>query len=691
MSRARNSDEHTAVQLFPFVAVLLCTMGSLMVLLVVIARSARVHAIEAAATTRAAAAAKTAVSPAEEIAAKKKLEQIAGFRSQLEAIRAQAAEKLRQDQLRLSHLEDHMQRLRDQLASLQLAAAELNSLEGEHYDDRQQAEREIERLQQLIAESRKTIDGLRAEMKQRPKSYAIVPYQGNRGTSRRPIYIECFENEVVLQPEGVKLTLDDFRPPIGPGNPLVAALRAAREYIHRIESNPAVGKEAEPYPLIIVRPKGIRCYYAVREAIQSWDSEFGYELVEDDWNLKFSAADPQLASLEYQATELARNRLKALAAAAPGAYRAYRSYGDDEEYAEYNDEPSGYGSQGDRPETGQRDAGDTFVTTERGRFGSQPGGSAVGGSAPGGSQPGSSRAGVYLGDSTGTVGTGGELIGGVGAGDAVHGAPIGQDGADAAGHRTARNGAGASATDDDNRAIGNDGASGGVRDGATLADKDANQSSVGQANDDRYAAGGSQTQASPGASQGGISQSSQSATPLQAAGPESPESSVTASSESDADRELDELARQAAAKASCRGERPTKTTKARGKNWAIASAGPGMIPIRRTIQVVIREDALAILDEQSATKAAVTGREFKFQDSPEAAYEEMMTALEAKIKDWGMAGDGLYWRPVVELKVGVGGERRTSGLLRLLRNGGFEVRNGSVARQDEGGANGANR
>ena len=61
-------------------------------------------------------------------------------------------------------------------------------------------------------------------MKQRPKSYAIVPYQGRQGTSRRPIYIECRANDVILQPEGVKLTIDDFRPPIGPGNPLVAAL-----------------------------------------------------------------------------------------------------------------------------------------------------------------------------------------------------------------------------------------------------------------------------------------------------------------------------------------------------------------------------------------------------------------------------------------------------------------------------------
>jgi hypothetical protein len=160
----------------------------------------------------------------------------------------------------------------------------------------------------------------------------------------------------------------------------------------------------------------------------------------------------------------------------------------------------------------------------------------------------------------------------------------------------------------------------------------------------------------------------------------------------DAEQQLDRMARQAAADDCENCDQPHSATKARGANWAIASAGPGMIPIRRTIQVVIREDALAVLDEHSATNAAtVTGREFQFQDSPEVAYEKALTAIEAEIKDWGMAGDGLYWRPVVELKVGAGGERRTSDWLRLLKNGGFEVRNSSVARQDEGGASGANR
>ena len=683
MSRAKHPEHLNAVQLFPFVAVLLCTMGSLLVLLVGVARSSKVRAVETAvaeqAAARAAAAAKVKLSPEEEAAAKKELGKIAAFQSELGAVRTKAAEQLRQDQLRLSHLEDHMQRLREQLDSLKLTAAELNSLAGEHYDDRQQAQREIERLQQLIEESRQTIDELRAEMKRRPKSYAIVPYQGHRGTFRRPIYIECCENEVILQPEGVKLSMDDFRPPIGPGNPLVAALRAAREYILRYESSAATGKEAEPYPLIIVRPKGVPFYYGVREAIQSWDSEFGYELVEEDWDLKYSPADPQLASLEYQAADLARNRLRALAAAAPQAYGAYRSFGDEDDEGGEEDggeEESRQVNHGGPQGTGRRGGGGAFVVVDRGGFGGQPGGDALGAAGLGAGAPGAGGSGE-TGATNGTGGPGG--AGGAGGSGNSGGPALGGP---SGGSQTTITGVVADGTSGGTRATATGGATG------SAGSSTQGEAVAGQATDDRYASKDPNAGVSPNTPQSARSTNQQSQEPL----PEGAATSVSAVAGDDAEQQLDDMARQAAANPSGDGEKRHGATKARGKNWAIANGGPGMIPIRRTIQVVIREDALAILPEQSATNdAAAAGREFPLQDVPEGAYEDMVAALEARIKDWGMAGQGLYWRPVVEMKVGAGGDRRASDLMRLLKNSGIEVRNGSVARQDEGGTSGANR
>ena len=57
-------------------------------------------------------------------------------------------------------MEDHIRRLHERIQALQSAAVELKALEQEHYDDHQQAEREIDRLHKLIADSKKSIDAL---------------------------------------------------------------------------------------------------------------------------------------------------------------------------------------------------------------------------------------------------------------------------------------------------------------------------------------------------------------------------------------------------------------------------------------------------------------------------------------------------------------------------------------------------
>ena len=149
----------------------------------------------------------------------------------------------------------------------------------------------------------------------------MVPYEGPNGTFRRPIYVECVENEVILQPEGVRISRDDLRPPYGPGNPLAAALALRRDHFVRLHPNEGQSRDTEPYPLLLVRPDGLLMYDRARKAIEAGDFDFGFELVEADWKLKYPAADPQLAGVEQQAIEQARVRQEVLAAAAPRAYR----------------------------------------------------------------------------------------------------------------------------------------------------------------------------------------------------------------------------------------------------------------------------------------------------------------------------------------------------------------------------------
>ena len=295
MSRTRPADGPT-VSLFPFLAVLLCTMGSLLVLLVLFSRSARQGA-------ESDASADIADMEVARDSLRWRLEQLAG-------VRDRTASDLEAARLQLAGVEDHTRTLTDEFEKLEKLLAQLEA------DGSRAGGADLESLEARVANARESLDKARAEAGKKPPAYAVVPYVGRNGTHRRPLYIECSLDGVFLQPEGVRLSPGDFEGPPGPGNPLACALRAAREHIARspsASSDPA----AQPYPLLLVRPSGVMAYYAAREAIQSWGSDFGYQLIEEDWTLTFPPRDPALAEVEKRAIDEARQRLAWLAEVRP--------------------------------------------------------------------------------------------------------------------------------------------------------------------------------------------------------------------------------------------------------------------------------------------------------------------------------------------------------------------------------------
>src|SRR3954466_9456961 len=212
MSRARVHEVSSPISLFPFIGILLCTMGALLVILVAVSRSAKNTAVREVQSQK-----HSDVKAATE-GTNKKIAEVQTYIGSLSDLRGKAETRLHDEQTRLSNMEDHIRRLHERIEALQSAAVELKSLEQEHYDDHQQAAREIERLHKLIADSKKAVAALQETGDKKSRSYAVVPYEGPNGTYRRPIYIECVKGELVLQPEGVRLTADDLRPPVRPGN-----------------------------------------------------------------------------------------------------------------------------------------------------------------------------------------------------------------------------------------------------------------------------------------------------------------------------------------------------------------------------------------------------------------------------------------------------------------------------------------
>ncbi|MCA9239849.1 MAG: hypothetical protein KDA37_06605, partial [Planctomycetales bacterium] len=310
MSRLESRDNSATVSLFPFLAVLLCTMGGLVVLLVAMS-----HASREIAKRSQAAAEQAAAQPPQDEAVKQELAEIAAYAARLEQAERQFTEQIQRDKARIAAAEAHLRKLQEEAELAHASLAELEDKESQHYDDRAQAERELARLERLIVDTQAEIEQLKVDQEGRGQSYSIVPYVGTGGTRRHPIYIECLRDKVLIQPEGVELKPMDFAKPLGVGNPLAAALRAARDHLVRDNPDAGIDPDAEPYPLIVVRPEGIGSYYEVRSAIKSWDSDFGYEMVGQDWDLNYPPPDAQLATVVTRAIENARLRRSILAEA----------------------------------------------------------------------------------------------------------------------------------------------------------------------------------------------------------------------------------------------------------------------------------------------------------------------------------------------------------------------------------------
>ena len=311
-----------SVSLFPFLAVLICTMGALIVLLVVLARQAKIQAVQ---TARVAAAKSDDQQKDLETA-----QEDAQWRiEQLQASREATESQLAEARLRLGHIEDHARRLRRGAARYEATLKDLQALSEGGSRQRSDLEAELARLKTGVTEAQRRLADAQNAASQRRQSFAVIPYEGRYATHRRPIYVECRADAIVLQPEGIELSEEDFLGPLGPGNPLASAMCAAREYM-LTQGNFDPKQPEEPYPLLLVRPDGIEAYYAARAGLESWGSEFGYELIGGDWKLDYRQPDPQLATVVRRAVETARVSQARLIAAAPRVYgkpkpREYRA------------------------------------------------------------------------------------------------------------------------------------------------------------------------------------------------------------------------------------------------------------------------------------------------------------------------------------------------------------------------------
>ncbi len=287
----RRRPQRLQVTTFPFLAVLLCAMGSLILLLLVIDRRAkrvaRHKALEARAAQQAEKAKKWDLCKDDWERQRQALhaelaKQFQELQAQVRQIEEQAAiahGNLDYEKTQVRALDNNLGQAKNRLAQERAVQAARQASLGQTASHQTVARAELDRLARELEQLEQTLQALRLLRQRDHQTYSLVPYKGRRGDLRRPIYIECNAAGVVLHPQQRALSGEDG----------LAIRQAVLQHLgQRSDGNEGPEKNRE-YLLLLVRPDGIPNYYRAQAALRGLKLDFGYEMIDRDWILDFSS------------------------------------------------------------------------------------------------------------------------------------------------------------------------------------------------------------------------------------------------------------------------------------------------------------------------------------------------------------------------------------------------------------------
>jgi len=282
------------VDTFPFLAVLLCAMGSLILILLVMDRRARLVA-----QARGAQAAAQVVALREEETRRRQEE----WDRARQALRAQLQHQLDEVQSQAEELKGRLAAVQGEKQATELSLLELQALFSREQSELDKQKEKVQGMQadlaarlQLTETNRaqltkltadlllmeKALADLKALRQRQQQTFSLVPYKGKHGENRRPIYVECYRRGVLFHPE--RLALEGFAlTPLAIRKELDS--RLARQ---RATLPPGQDPDKSAYILLLLRPSGIEHYYKFLNSLAGLKIDFGYELVDEEWVLDFS-------------------------------------------------------------------------------------------------------------------------------------------------------------------------------------------------------------------------------------------------------------------------------------------------------------------------------------------------------------------------------------------------------------------
>lgn len=215
----------------------------------------------------------------------------------LAAIRAEAIQKEQADNKERTALETERQRLVIKKQELEASRAEMTR-------DETRLNSEAAATDDAARRTRKAVQIKAEELANQPVPYTLLPYDGQLGTTRRPIIIECDDRSITFVCEGVTLTAPQLSGFPSDFNPVLAGTRALFEYWSvKDRQNASLKTPPPPYVLLVVRPQGTIAFYVARKLLEQFDQPYGYELVTDDLELTWPASEERARTVCRDAVE----------------------------------------------------------------------------------------------------------------------------------------------------------------------------------------------------------------------------------------------------------------------------------------------------------------------------------------------------------------------------------------------------
>jgi hypothetical protein len=341
---------HNSISLFPFLAVLVCAMGALILLLLVMTRKIR-HDQQLLAATVDAEIVAASVDRSDDIralqiqvdTAEQNVDHLkAELARQQQAVTDQRSQ-LVAAQKELTQLQAHVSSPHEDSSNVAELLRDIRSLKSEEaalLEKLTEAEKRLFDKQQLLAraeddaanarlklrQQHSALVSLRAQVQQATEKAAatdgtstLLEFSNSTGTTRTPIVIDVTSKGFELLPEEVLIGPEDMEGFPVRDNPLLSVILTA----HRHRSRGSV--TSEPYVLLVVRPDGALPFYHAQRILIDAKVHYGFELVEQDEELKTGDRDPAALPLIQSALTEAFQRREKLYAKLMAIMEQHRS------------------------------------------------------------------------------------------------------------------------------------------------------------------------------------------------------------------------------------------------------------------------------------------------------------------------------------------------------------------------------